>query len=670
MAESKRVKAEEAEVNDPIVENTALEGAETEVETTEVEATEAVAEVVAEEIEAEEPLDLFSTADDELYLNSDGEFNWDAYEAVGGYSEEERTKLDKVYDDTLSVIAEKEVVNGTVVSLNKKEVVINIGFKSEGVVAVTEFRYNPDLKVGDVVPVYVEQQEDKNGQLAVSHKTARMFSAWGNVNKALETGEIIKGDVKCRTKGGLIVDVFGIEAFLPGSQIDVKPIRDYDQYVGKVMELKVVKINSEFKNVVVSHKALIEAELEEQKKVIMAGLEKGQVLEGVVKNITTYGVFVDLGGVDGLIHITDLSWGRVNHPEEIVQLDAKINVVILDFDDDKKRIALGMKQLSAHPWEAIESQLEIGNKIMGKVVMLADYGAFVEIAAGVEGLIHVSEMSWSTHLRSAQDFLKVGQEVECLILAVDKDERKLSLGMKQLTQDPWEGIETRFPVESKHKAKVRAFTTFGVFCELAEGIDGLIHISDLSWSKKIKHPSEFCAIGDDLEVVVLELDKDNRRISLGHKQVEENPWDVFESVFTEGSKHQGTIIKKEGSHCIVALPYGLEGFCLNKNLKKEDGSNLKVEDTTDFIVVEFNKNMRKIGVSHTGTWKEEEAGSEASRKPRAKKPNEGGNSTGDSSAVKAVNAQVEKSTLGDLSVLANLKDKMDGKSTEGEPAAE
>jgi small subunit ribosomal protein S1 len=654
MAESKRVKAEEAEVNDPIVDNEAIAGAETET-----------AEVIAEEIEIEEPLDLYSTADEQQYLNSNGEFNWDAYEAVGGYSDDERKKLDKVYDDTLSVIAEKEVVNGTVVSLNKKEVVINIGFKSEGVVPVTEFRYNPDLKVGDVVPVYVEQQEDKNGQLAVSHKTARMFSAWGNVNKALESGEIIKGDVKCRTKGGLIVDVFGIEAFLPGSQIDVKPIRDYDQYVGKVMELKVVKINSEFKNVVVSHKALIEAELEEQKKVIMAGLEKGQVLEGVVKNITTYGVFVDLGGVDGLIHITDLSWGRVNHPEEIVQLDSKINVVILDFDDDKKRIALGMKQLSAHPWEAIEGQLEVGNKITGKVVMLADYGAFVEIAAGVEGLIHVSEMSWSTHLRSAQDFLKVGQEVECLILAVDKEERKLSLGMKQLTQDPWEGIEGRFPVESKHKAKVRAFTTFGVFCELAEGIDGLIHISDLSWSKKIKHPSEFCAIGDELEVVVLELDKDNRRISLGHKQVEENPWDVFESVFVEGSKHQGTIIKKEGSHCIVALPYGLEGFCLNKNLKKEDGNNLKVEDVADFIVIEFNKNLRKIGVSHTGTWKEEEAGAEGAKKPRAKKPNEG---AGDSSAVKAVNAQVEKSTLGDLSVLANLKDKMDGKSSEGESA--
>ncbi len=611
-----------------------------------------------EEIGAEEPLEIFSTVDEQMYLDEKGEFNWDAYEAIGGYSNDERNKLDKMYESTLSVVREREVVNGTVVSINKREVVINIGYKSEGVIPAGEFRYNPDLKAGDLVPVFIEQTEDKNGQLNVSHKTARVFSAWGNVNAALESGEIIKGEVKSRTKGGLIVDVFGIEAFLPGSQIDVKPIRDYDQYVGKIMELKVVKINNEFKNVVVSHKALIEAELEEQKKLIMSGLEKGQVLEGVVKNITSYGVFVDLGGVDGLIHITDLSWGRVTHPEELVQLDSKINVVILDFDDDKKRIALGMKQLTPHPWDAIEGTMDVNQKVKGKVVVLADYGAFVEIAAGVEGLIHVSEMSWSTHLRSAQDFLKVGQEVECVILSVDKDERKLSLGMKQLTQDPWENIETRFPVTSKHKAKVRAFTNFGVFCELAEGIDGLIHISDLSWSKKIKHPSEFCHIGDDLEVVVLELDKDNRRISLGHKQIEENPWDVFETVFVEGSKHQGTIIRKEGSHAIVALPYGLEGFCMNKNLKKEDGSTAKVEDVLDFVIVEFNKNQRKISVSHTGTWKEDEPGSpEAARKaaPRAKKP-EGV----DSNAVKAVNSQVEKSTLGDISALANLKEKMEG----------
>jgi small subunit ribosomal protein S1 len=660
MAETKRTKAEEANV-EPI-ENAAEIEATPATEAGEVTET---AAVVEEEIVAEEPLELYSTADDAAYLTSTGEFNWDAYEAAGGYSTEDRTRFDSIYENTLSTIAEKEVVDGTVVSVNKKEVVVNIGYKSEGVIPVTEFRYNPDLKPGDVVPVYVELQEDKNGQLKVSHKTARVFSAWGNVNRALETGEIIKGDVKCRTKGGLIVDVFGIEAFLPGSQIDVKPIRDYDIYVGKVMELKVVKINNEFKNVVVSHKALIEAELEEQKKQIMSGLEKGQVLEGVVKNITSYGVFVDLGGVDGLIHITDLSWGRINHPEEVVQLDQKINVVILDFDDEKKRIALGLKQLSSHPWDALQESLQVDQKVTGKVVVLADYGAFVEVAPGVEGLIHVSEMSWSSHLRSAQDFLKVGEEVECVVLNVDKDERKLSLGMKQLMTDPWEGIESRFPVESKHKAKVRAFTNFGVFCELADGIDGLIHISDLSWSKKIKHPSEFCAIADEIEVVVLELDKDNRRISLGHKQLEENPWDVFETVFAEGSRHQGTIVKKEGSHAVVALPYGLEGFCMNKNLKKEDGSTAKGEETLEFIVQEFNKNQRKIAVSHTGTWKEEEASADAPKKPRAKRPGEGAGPES-SQAVKNVNSQVEKSTLGDFDVLANLKDKMEGK--EGDAA--
>lgn len=674
MAESKRVKAEEADEKDLSVniseEVTPIDPTADVVIISE-EVVEKPVEVEVEEESTEEDLpEIFSTADDQMFLTETGEFNWDAYESSGGYSDDERTKMDKVYEDTLSVIREREVVEGLVVSVNKKEVVVNIGYKSEGVIPAGEFRYNPELKAGDIVPVFIEQTEDRNGQLNVSHKTARIFSAWGNVNRALDSGEIIKGEVKSRTKGGLIVDVFGIEAFLPGSQIDVKPIRDYDQYVGKIMELKVVKINNEFKNVVVSHKALIEAELEEQKKLIMAGLEKGQVLEGIVKNITTYGVFVDLGGVDGLIHITDLSWGRVNHPEEMVQLDAKINVVILDFDDDKKRIALGMKQLTPHPWDAIEGQLEVGQKVKGKVVVLADYGAFVEVAAGVEGLIHVSEMSWSTHLRSAQDFLKVGEEVECVILSVDKEERKLSLGMKQLTQDPWENIETQFPANSKHKAKVRAFTNFGVFCELAEGIDGLIHISDLSWSKKIKHPSEFCHINDELDVLVLELDKENRRISLGHKQVEENPWDVFESVFVEGSKHQGTIVRKEGSHAIVALPYGLEGFCMNKNLKKDDGSTAKVEETLDFIIQEFNKNQRKIVVSHTGTWKEEEPGTaEAPKKsaPRGgKKPAQ--TSEADSHAVKQVNSQVEKSTLGDLSVLANLKEKMEGGDAPAESA--
>ncbi len=612
---------------------------------------------VEEKVSQEEPIELYSTADDAAYMTSTGEFNWDAYEAAGGYTNDERKRYDEVYEKTLSTITEKEVVPGTIVSIGKKEVVVNIGYKSEGVVAVTEFRYNPDLKVGDVVPIFIETQEDKTGQMRVSHKTARLLSAWTEVNKALESGEIIKGEVKCRTKGGLIVDVFGLEAFLPGSQIDVKPIRDYDVYVGKVMELKVVKINNEFKNVVVSHKALIEAEIEEQKKQIMSGLEKGQVLEGVVKNITSYGVFIDLGGVDGLIHITDLSWGRINHPEEVVQLDSKINVVILDFDDDKKRIALGLKQLSAHPWDAYQDTLQVGQKVTGKVVVLADYGAFVEVAPGVEGLIHVSEMSWSSHLRSAQDFLKVGQDVECVVLAVEKDERKLSLGMKQLSSDPWEGIESRFSVGSKHTAKVRAFTNFGVFCELAEGIDGLVHISDLSWSKKIKHPSEFCAVGDDMEVVVLELDKESRKISLGHKQIEENPWDVFDATFAEGTRHQGTIIRKEGGHVVVSLPYGLEGFCVSKNLKKEDGSTAKVDETLEFVVLEFNKNQRKINVSHTSTFKADEPGAEAPKKARAPKKAEGA----DSSAVKAVNAQVEKSTLGDIGALAALKEKMEGK---------
>lgn len=658
MAESKKSKAEEA---DEMLKN----DGELDVVAPVVE------DEITEEDSDEEEVEVYSTADDKAFLDEKGEFNWDAYENTAKYSTEERAKYDSRYDETLSIIREREVVDGVVVALNKREVVINIGYKSEGVISASEFRYNPDLKVGDTVPVFVEQAEDKNGQLSVSHKTARIFSAWGNVNKALETGEIIKGEVKSRTKGGLIVDVFGIEAFLPGSQIDVKQIRDYDQYVGKLMELKVVKINNEYKNVVVSHKALIEAELEEQKKVIMSGLEKGQVLEGIVKNITTYGVFVDLGGVDGLIHITDLSWGRVTHPEELVELDSKINVVILDFDDDKKRIALGMKQLTPHPWDALEGQFVEGQKIKGKVVVLADYGAFVEIAPGVEGLIHVSEMSWSTHLRSAQDFLKVGDEVECVILSVDKEERKLSLGMKQLTPDPWENIEARFPVESRHKAKVRAFTTFGVFCELEEGIDGLIHISDLSWSKKIKHPSEFTQIGDELEVVVLELDKENRRISLGHKQIEENPWDVFETVFTPGSTHQGTIIKKEGSHSVVALPYGLEGSVSSKNLKKEDGTTAKTDETLDFVVLEFNKNLRKITVSHTATYNPEEAAaaatSDTAKKPRGGKKTSGGSET-ESQAVKAINSQVEKSTLGDLSALADLKEKMDGEKSSDKSA--
>ncbi|MFN3918584.1 MAG: 30S ribosomal protein S1 [Flavobacteriales bacterium] len=579
------------------------------------------------------------------------EFDWVAHEKGIDYSEKEIQNLNKLYDGTLNQIAEKQVIFGTVQSITKKEIVINLGYKSEGVVSTNEFRYNPDLKIGDSVEVYVEQQEDKSGQLVVSHKTARMHNAWGRVNECLESGEIITGFVKCRTKGGLIVDVFGLEAFLPGSQIDVKPIRDYDVYVGKNMEFKVVKINPEFRNVVVSHKALIEAEIEEQKKHIMSGLEKGQVLEGVVKNITSYGVFIDLGGVDGLIHITDLSWGRVNHPEEMVKLDEKINVVILDFDDDKKRIALGLKQLQGHPWDGLDENLKVGDKVKGKVVVLADYGAFIEIQPGVEGLVHVSEMSWSQHLRTAQDFLKVGDDVEAVILTLDRDERKMSLGIKQLTPDPWENIASKYPVESKHKATVKNFTNFGVFVELEEGIDGLIHISDLSWSKKIKHPSEFCTVGDNIDVVVLELDLENRRLSLGHKQLEENPWDVFESVFTLNSIHSGTIVKIQDKNGIVGLPYGIEGFCPAKHMKKEDGSQAKAEETLDFMVLEFNKESRKILVSHTRTF---EAGSNEAESRKAKPSKKG------DSAVKAVNDNVEKSTLGDIGALADLKKKMDG----------
>ncbi len=591
-------------------------------------------------------------------INTQGsaDFDWDAL-ALDGYTLVQRSELSDTYGKTLTSINEKEVIEGTVISVSKKEVIINIGYKSEGVVAASEFRYNADLKVGDKVDVFVECQEDKTGQLVVSHRTARMHKAWIRVNDVLRTGEIITGYVKCRTKGGLIVDVFGIEAFLPGSQIDVKPIRDYDVYVGKNMEFKVVKINQEFRNVVVSHKALIEAELEEQKKQIISGLEKGQVLEGTVKNITSYGVFIDLGGVDGLIHITDLSWGRVNHPEEIVELDQKLNVVILDFDDDKKRIALGLKQLQPHPWDALDTNLAVGDKIAGKVVVLADYGAFIEIAPGVEGLIHVSEMSWSQHLRSAQDFMQVGDTVEAVILTLDREERKMSLGIKQLMPDPWAAIEAKYAAGTKHNAKVRNFTNFGVFVELEEGVDGLIHISDLSWQKKIKHPSEFCKVGDEMQVVVLEIDRENRRISLGHKQLEENPWDVFETIFGEGSVHQGTIIETKDKAGVVALPYGVEGICPSKHLRKEDGNNAKVEETLDFKVIEFNKDSKKIVVSHTRTF-EEGTDEKPAAKTGGKKGSTGGSST--SQAVKAVNQSNEKSTLGDLDALAALKEKMEG----------
>jgi len=587
-----------------------------------------------------------------------GEFDWDAFESEqDDYGADERKRLEDLYEESLTLIKEKEVVEGTVISLGKKEVVVNIGYKSEGVIGASEFRYNPELKAGDKVPVFIEKQEDANGQLVVSHKTARIYHAWDKVNQAKDEDMIIQGTVKCRTKGGLIVDVFGLEAFLPGSQVDVKPIRDFDEYVGKQMEFKVVKINQEFKNVVVSHKALIEAELEEQKRLIIQGLEVGQVLEGMVKNITSYGVFVDLGGVDGLVHITDMSYGRVGHPEEMVEVDQKINVVILNFDDEKKRIALGMKQLTPHPWDALSEDLVEGAKIQGRVVVMADYGAFVEIAPGVEGLLHVSEISWSQHLRSAQDFLNVNDEIECVVLGIDREERKMSLGLKQLSQDPWADIEARYPVESKQKGTVRNFTNFGLFVELEEGIDGLVHISDLSWSKKIKHPSEFCNVGDEIEVVVLELDKDNRRMSLGHKQLEENPWEVFESVFAVGSKHQATVVKVEGGHATIALPYGLEGTCHSKHLVKQDGETLGVDSQDDFVVLEFNRNAKRITVSHLRTYEDGPVKSEAPKKPRTSGGGGGGGST---RMMDEVNASIEKSTFGDLGVLTALKEQMDG----------
>ena len=580
------------------------------------------------------------------------EFDWDTYnDKQNNYSKEEVAAMEAMYDKTLSAIVENEIVEGTVIAMNKREVVINIGYKSEGIVSMNEFRYNPDLKPGDKVEVYVESSEDKKGQLILSHKKARSMRSWDRVNQALENDEVITGYIKCRTKGGMIVDVFGIEAFLPGSQIDVKPIRDYDMYVGKTTDFKIVKINHEYKNVVVSHKALIEAELEQQKKEIISKLEKGQVLEGTVKNITTYGVFIDLGGVDGLIHITDLSWGRVNHPEEVVQIDQKLNVVILDFDDAKKRIALGLKQLTPHPWDSLDPNLKVGDTVKGKVVVIADYGAFVEISPGVEGLIHVSEMSWSQHLRSAQDFLKVGDIVEAQILTLDREERKMSLGIKQLKEDPWAKIEEKYPVGSKHSAKVKNFTNFGVFVEIEEGVDGLIHISDLSWTKKIKHPSEFTQINDTIDVVVLEIDKENRRLSLGHKQLEENPWNVFETIFTVDSIHEGTVVEIFDKGAIVALPYGVEGFVTPKNLIKEDGQSAKVDEKLPFKVIEFNKSAKRIILSHSKVYEAPKAGAEAAAKNAA---------ADEKKALKKINkSSVEKTTFGDISELAALKEEME-----------
>ncbi len=580
------------------------------------------------------------------------EFDWDAYEeGVDAYSKKEREQIESLYDKTLSSVGQGEVVDGTVVRVTKREVVINIGSKSEGVVSISEFRYNPDLKPGDTVEVYIENQEDKNGQLVLSHKRARTLRSWDRINEACEKQDVVKGYIKCRTKGGMIVDVFGIETFLPGSQIDVKPIRDYDMFVDKTMDFKVVKINHEFKNVVVSHKILIEAELEQQKKEIIAKLEKGQVLEGSVKNITSYGVFIDLGGVDGLIHITDLSWGRINHPEEIVELDQKLNVVILDFDEDKTRIALGLKQLTPHPWDSLDTELKIGDKVKGKVVVMADYGAFVEIKPGVEGLIHVSEMTWSQHLRSAQEFLSIGDEVEAVVLTLDREERKMSLGMKQLKPDPWEKIEEQYPVGSKHKAKVRNFTNFGIFVELEEGVDGLIHISDLSWTKKINHPGEFTQIAAEIEVVVLEINKENRRLSLGHKQLEENPWDVFETLFTVDSIYEGTVLEYVDKGAKISLPYGVEGFATKKHMTKEDGTLAKSEEKLPFKVIDFSKEGKRIIVSHARTWEDEKQSSEANEKK-----SEADNVK---KVTKKLKSSAEKTTLGDIKGLAELKSEME-----------
>ena len=591
-------------------------------------------------------------------------FDWSAFENDLGVYSQPKEEIAAAYDKTLSNVNVGEVVEGTVTGITKREVLVNIGYKSEGVISVAEFRYNPDLKVGDTIEAYVESAEDKNGQLALSHKKARQLKSWDRVNEALEKDEIIKGYIKCRTKGGMIVDVFGIEAFLPGSQIDVKPIRDYDVYVDKTMEFKVVKINQEFRNVVVSHKALIEAELEAQKQIIMSKLEKGQILEGTVKNITSYGVFVDLGGVDGLIHITDLSWGRVSHPEEIVSLDQKIQVVILDFDDAKKRIALGLKQLTPHPWEALDPALKVGDKVKGKVVVMADYGAFVEIAAGVEGLIHVSEMSWSQHLRSAQEFMKVGDEVEAVILTLDREDRKMSLGIKQLSADPWADIETKYPVGTKTMAKVRNFTNFGVFVEIEEGIDGLIHISDLSWTKKVKHPGEFTQVGADIEVVVLEIDKDNRRLSLGHKQLEENPWNEIEGKFSIDTVHEGTITEMTDKGAVVSLAENVEGFCPARQLTKEDGTTPKVGDKIDFKVIEFSKATKRITLSHVRTYEEARRAEIAAEKAEKRAAADATKST-----VKKINASVEKTTLGDIAGLAALKSAMEAAEAKKAPKA-
>jgi small subunit ribosomal protein S1 len=591
-----------------------------------------------------------------IMSNTQQDFDWDKVNAKGfgsGYSKAEKAQMEKMYDDTLTEITEKEVVNGTVVGISERDVILNIGFKSDGLVPLSEFRDLPNLKVGDQVQVFIENQEDAGGQLILSRKKAKILTAWDNIQKALDQDLVIEGMVKRRTKGGLIVDIFGVEAFLPGSQIDVKPIRDFDVFVGKKMEVKVVKINYTNDNVVVSHKVLIEKDLEQQKSEILNNLEKGQVLEGVIKNMTNFGVFIDLGGVDGLLHITDISWGRINHPEEVLKLDQKVNVVVLDFDDDKKRISLGMKQLTPHPWDSLSQDIQIGSKIRGRIVNVADYGAFLEILPGVEGLIHVSEMSWSQHLRNPQDFLKVGDELEAVVLTLDRDERKMSLGIKQLTEDPWtkQDVLTKYAIGAKHRGIVRNLTNFGLFLELEEGIDGLVHVSDLSWTRKIKHPSEFTKVGEELDVVVLELDVENRRLALGHKQLEENPWDTFESIFTIGSVHRCTVLNKNDKGAILELPYGIEGFCALKNLAKEDGSVAEAGETLDFKVIEFSKDEKRIVLSHVKVYNDPEA---EERKRAANNKNTGGNKNAEKAGK-----EPERETLGDLAALSALKEQMD-----------
>jgi small subunit ribosomal protein S1 len=653
----------EVTIEEPVAEEPVAEEVAPEVEAEEVVQEEVVAEDTAMEVpvveETAAPEPVFAEKAPALpagkrVLAEPEAFDWDSVDKKKErYEEKERVSLENVYTNTLKSINEQQVIDGTVVAKNSREVVVNIGYKSDGVINLAELRYRDEINLGDAIEVYVENQEDPNGQLVLSHKKARVLRSWERINQAMELDEIINGFVKCRTKGGLIVDVFGIEAFLPGSQIDVKPIRDYDIYVGKTMEFKVVKINHEYKNVVVSHKALIQDELEKQKAEIISKLEKGQILEGTVKNITSYGVFIDLGGVDGLIHITDLSWGRINHPEEIVNLDEKIKVVILDFDDNKKRIALGLKQLTPHPWNNLSEEMKVGDSVKGRVVVIADYGAFVEIAAGVEGLVHVSEMSWSQHLRTAQDFLKVGDEIEAMILTLDREDRKMSLGIKQLVPDPWSDIVNKYPINSKHQAVVRNFTNFGIFVELEEGVDGLIHISDLSWSKKIKHPAEFTKIGETLEVIVLELDTDNRRLSLGHKQLEENPWDVFETVFTVDSVHKGTVMSAMDKGAIITLPYGVEGFAPLRHMHKDDNSLAKVDETLDFKVIEFSKENKKIIVSHTKTFQDR-----LNQQKDEVKQEEVRQEQTTSKAVKKIKDNLEITTLGDLSVLADLKEEM------------